>query len=78
MRQWHACETTHCLAGWAITLAGEAGRALEQQYGPARAGAMIYRASTGRVPHLYADNDRALANLRRRVAEQAALEAKSW
>lgn len=31
MSQWHSptCATTHCRAGWSITLAGDAGRALE-------------------------------------------------
>jgi uncharacterized protein YjbI with pentapeptide repeats len=71
MSQWHTCETTHCRAGWAITLAGDAGKKLEKEHGPYRAGAMIYRASTGRVPHFYASNERALEDMR----EQAALAA---
>lgn len=73
MSTWHTCKTTHCLAGWAITLGGEKGRALEKQYGPAPAGAMIYRASIGRVPHFYATNDRAIEDLKRRVAEAGEL-----
>ena len=28
MGQWHSCETTHCRAGWAIHLTGEAGKVL--------------------------------------------------
>src|SRR5205085_9218017 len=56
MSTWHACETTHCRAGWAIHQAGEAGYALERRYGPERAGAMIYKASTGRWPDFFADN----------------------
>jgi uncharacterized protein YjbI with pentapeptide repeats len=42
MSSWHTCKTTHCRAGWAITLAGEAGAALENELGPATAGALIY------------------------------------
>ena len=71
MGQWHACETTHCRAGWAIHLAGEAGYALEKQYGSAeRAGRMIYIASTGRVPHFYASDADAMADIRACAAEQ--------
>jgi hypothetical protein len=70
MRKWHTCDTTHCRAGWAIHLAGERGRELEKRHGSERAGAMIYRASTGRVPHFYASNERALEDIRARAAEQ--------
>ena len=71
MGLWHSCETTHCRAGWAVHLAGEAGYALEKQYGPERAGRMIYLASTGRVPHFYATNERALEDIRECAASQA-------
>ncbi len=71
MSTWHKCETTHCRAGWAITLAGEVGAALESKYGPQRAGAMIYQASTGRIPHFFATDARALEDIR----EQAALQS---
>jgi hypothetical protein len=64
MSQWHACETTHCRAGWAITFAGDAGKRLETQFGPAVAGRMIYLASTGRSPHFYATNERARDDIR--------------
>ncbi len=64
MNAWHTCETTHCRAGWAITLAGTAGKELETRLGPARAGAAIYRASAGRVPHFYASNTDALADIK--------------
>jgi hypothetical protein len=64
MSRWHSCQTTHCRAGWAITLAGDAGKALEEKYGPHHAGRMLYIASTGRVPHFFADNEGALADLR--------------
>jgi hypothetical protein len=74
MSQWHSetCNTTHCRAGWAIALAGEAGYALERERGSQAAGAAIYRASTGRVPHFFASNEAALEDIRRRAAEEAA------
>jgi hypothetical protein len=71
MARWHTCETTHCLAGWAVHLAGTEGYALERAVGPRRAGAMIFRASTGSVPHFSAPNDRALADLRERAAKES-------
>jgi hypothetical protein len=68
MSAWHTCETTHCRAGWAIHLAGAAGRELEARVGSERAGAMIYKASTGRVPYFFASNALALADIQRNSA----------
>jgi hypothetical protein len=65
MARWHTCETTHCRAGWAITLGGEAGKKLEKEHGPFLAGCMIYRASTGRVPYFFATTEEALADIKR-------------
>jgi hypothetical protein len=71
MGQWHsACGTSHCRAGWAITLAGEQGKKLEEEHGPHLAGRMIYLASTGRSPHFFATNERALEDIRACAAEQ--------
>ncbi len=64
MATWHTCETTHCRAGWAIHLAGEAGKVLESLLGPRAAGALIYNASTGRVPDFFASDGDALADIR--------------
>ena len=75
MGQWHSCETTHCRAGWAITLGGALGKALEAERGPAMAGHMIYLASTGRSAHFYATNEAALEDLRKRAAEAKSAEA---
>ena len=72
MGSWHTCETTHCRAGWAVHMAGEAGYALERQYGPQQAGRMIYVASVGRVPHFFASNERAMEDLREQAAIQTA------
>ena len=66
MDAWHTCETTHCRAGWAVTLAGNAGKLLEAQVGPAAAGAFITMASCPwleRVPNFYATNEAALADI---------------
>jgi hypothetical protein len=70
MGAWHSCDTTHCRAGWAITLAGAAGRELEARRGPFHAGRLIYLASTGRAPHFFATNEDALADIRKCAAEE--------
>ncbi len=69
MSTWHTCETTHCRAGWAIHLAGEAGKVLESAYGAAVAGSLIYNASTGAVPNFYATNEEALEDMRKAAAD---------
>jgi hypothetical protein len=68
MATWHTCETTHCRAGWAITLAGDEGAALEKKFGSAVAGTLIYHASTGTVPNFYDDNETAMADIKRCAA----------
>ena len=45
MSVWHRCGTTHCRAGWAVHLAGDAGYALERFHGSLLAGQLIYRES---------------------------------
>ncbi len=66
MGTWHSCSTTHCRAGWAITLAGKEGLELEARLGPAVAGALIYSASTGRrVPDFYATDEAAMEDIKR-------------
>ena len=70
MRVWHTCRTTHCRAGWAITLAGDAGRDLEARVGSAAAGALIYYESTGTVPDFHASNDAALESIRTAAASR--------
>jgi uncharacterized protein YjbI with pentapeptide repeats len=69
MGSWHSCNTTHCRAGWAIHLAGVAGCALEDRIGPSAAGALIYHASTGRVPDFFASNEDAMADIRASAAK---------
>jgi len=41
MGLWHNCSTTHCVAGWAIHLAGEYGRDLEKRFGSCAAGNIL-------------------------------------
>jgi Pentapeptide repeats (8 copies) len=78
MSDWHGsdgwCGTTHCRAGWAVHLAGQQGKALEDKYGTQRAGALIYRASRpGKpTPWFFAPDDKAMEDIRRCAAEQRA------
>jgi hypothetical protein len=66
MSEWHTCETTHCRAGWAITLAGPEGHMMEQILGPQAAGGLIYAASRPDkpIPDFHASNASALASIR--------------
>ncbi|KRG69145.1 pentapeptide repeat-containing protein [Pseudoxanthomonas dokdonensis] len=68
MGSWHACDTTHCRAGWVVHLAGDGGRALEWALGTPAAAAVIYMASDPqleRIPDFYCDNKAALEDMRR-------------
>ena len=75
---WHGpegfCGTTHCRAGWAVHLAGESGRKLENRFGTQRAAAMIYRKSRpGQpAPWFFASTEKAMADIRKCAAEQNA------
>jgi hypothetical protein len=70
MGQWH-CGTSHCRAGWVVTLAGKEGLDLEAKIGTPAAAIAIYMASdperwrTERLPDFYCDNDTALADMAR-------------
>jgi hypothetical protein len=72
MGAWHTCETTHCRAGWAVHLAGEAGYALERATTPYLAGRLIYEASRPGVPapFFFTDNVTALVDIRACAARQ--------
>jgi hypothetical protein len=56
---WHTCDTTHCIAGWAIAQAGEPGRLLEAAMGPEVAGLMLL--GTEAHAHFFDDDDTARA-----------------
>jgi hypothetical protein len=55
MGAWHKCNTTHCIAGWAIHLAGEPGRLLEKLHGAAIAGLMLL--GTEAYSHFFDSNE---------------------
>ena len=77
MGRWHSpCGTEHCRAGWAVTLAGEAGSELEAATDTALAAEWIYRISDPDMDRLpsrdyhplwHADNTDALDDIRRRA-----------
>jgi hypothetical protein len=73
MAQWHTCANTHCRAGWVVTLAGEAGRKLEQFYNTPLAAMLIYDASDPSFkinPARFHDNNEdALADMKRLAGE---------
>ena len=76
MDRWHTCDTTHCRAGWAVVLAGYAGRILEERVGSYAAGALIYEASTGNVPDFFAENEDALEDIKLRAGHSAVDEIR--
>ena len=52
MTTWHTCETTHCLAGWVVTLHPE-GELLESVYWTGTAASLILNACGENVPDFY-------------------------
>ena len=74
MKDWHTCENTHCRAGWVVTLAGEAGKALEKATSTDFAAMQIYKASSEiRVsPSRFFDNNDAALNDMQKCAEAEA------
>ena len=72
MAAWHTCETTHCRAGWVVTLAGYAGAKLEEDLGTSAAAALIYYASDPElesVPDFHCSDAEALADMARLAGE---------
>ena len=72
MSKWHTCDTTHCRAGWVVTLAGEKGKALEAKTSTLFAAMMIYKnSSTIKVspPRFFEKNDVAMDDMKK-CAEQ--------
>jgi len=67
---WHSdCGTAHCCAGWAVTLAGEAGKLAEARMGTASAARLLL----GGDGHPFGEDDRksVIPWLQARVAEEA-------
>jgi hypothetical protein len=77
MSAWHRCETTHCRAGWVVTLAGEAGKRLEEQTSAEFAAKMIYHASCPEIPvspvRFFETDEKAMADIERCAEEEAKL-----
>lgn len=71
MRSWHSCDTTHCRAGWVVTLAGEDGEALEKFHGTCLAASLIYRESSPLAvsPIRFFDNDKDAMEDMKKMAE---------
>ncbi len=67
MTDWHTCETTHCIAGWAIHQAGELGETLERDLGPANAGLMLLGVEAH--SHFFDNDDKARDWLQSVIAE---------
>lgn len=78
MGNWHICANTHCRAGWVVTLAGEAGKALEAFHDTALAAMLIYDASCPgfkiNPSRFFDSNEDALADMKR-LAESDATPA---
>ena len=64
MNAWHTCETTHCLAGWAVVIHPQ-GKLLENIYGTSAAAAMIFHVCEGEVPGFYSSNEAAMEWLKK-------------
>jgi uncharacterized pyridoxamine 5'-phosphate oxidase family protein len=67
MSTWHTCETTHCRAGWVVTLAGAEGKKLEQETTPLFAAQQIYKASGYDISpvRFFDSNEAAMADMKR-------------
>ena len=72
MGSWHQCKTTHCLGGWTVTLAGQAGSELEERFDTEVAARAILRKSRpdAPLPNFYASNAAAMAFIKARAAEE--------
>lgn len=74
MGDWHSCETTHCMAGWAIHLVGEEGYELENKFSSSVAGALIINKSCpyleGKVPNFTASNENAMEFINQCAAQE--------
>jgi len=70
MDNWHSCDTTHCRAGWVVTLAGEAGKELEKLTSTPHAALQIYHASN--TTRFYEKNTVAMSDMIRCVEEEKA------
>ncbi|QPF86981.1 hypothetical protein IC762_12075 [Bradyrhizobium genosp. L] len=75
MSDWHSCENTHCWAGWVVTLAGDAGKKLEQFFDTPLAAMKILDASSPlsvSPVRFFETNDDALAHMKTLADQEAA------
>jgi hypothetical protein len=73
MNEWHTCDTTHCRAGWVVTLAGKEGKELEANTSTEFAALQIYKASSDiRVSptQFYKSNEEAMEDIVRCAEEE--------
>ncbi len=65
MGGWHKCETTHCIAGWVVTIAGLYDSEKEDSMGTSYLAALIIHKSCsyleGKVPNFYSTNKDGMA-----------------
>jgi hypothetical protein len=58
MSEWHTCDTTHCIAGWACAIANRPD--LERYYGTnACAALLLAKSGTTKIPNFFADKHQA-------------------
>lgn len=74
MDNWNTCDTTHCRAGWVVTLAGEAGRKLEAATSTLFAAMQIYHKSSP-IPvsptQFFETNEAAMQDMERCAKEES-------
>jgi len=79
MSEWHICDTTHCRAGQVVHLAGEEGKALENETSTSHAAMMIYHASSD-IPvspvRFYESNEVAMEDIKRCAEAESQLKGK--
>jgi hypothetical protein len=76
MGDWHKCDTTHCRGGWVVTLAGKAGKTLEDKTSSEFAAMQIYKASSPikvSPVRFYESNEVAMADIKRCAVEESKL-----
>ena len=74
---WHTCDTTHCRAGWVVTLAGEKGKELEKKTSTLFAAMQIYKVSSPiNVPptRFFGTNEKAMEDIKRCALEESKLK----
>ena len=81
MGDWHTCKTTHCIAGWVIVLAGEAGRVAEELVGTPWAASIIIRDSCpyleGKNPNFYANDEEGMKFIKECAEKEKELLTKN-